>query len=166
LKLVAVLSAIFIFFSACSGDSGNGVSNESGYESTLGDNFETYTESVSTGLQMTNYVLSLEGLKIYGEFAGASESDAYVFNTGVYGRMNVYVFIDGVRQYEENSQVYLSLNNMVNDGYSTLMGNGYFINASVSPTGETYQDYILTIGGHLDVDVTGSSYIIEISAAN
>lgn len=152
------------FLAACSGG-GDGPGGVYSNESTLGSDFETYTETSVDGLQMTNYVLSMEGMKIIGSFEDANDkADAYQFNTGTYRRVDVYVFIDGVRQNEENSQVYISLNNALNDGYSTIQGNGYFINALVAPTGESYQDYILYIGQHPDVDISGSTYAIEIKA--
>lgn len=164
---VAIMSAVIsIFLVACGGDDNNGTSNES----TLGTTFVTYTElseasnnSESTS-EVVPYILNLEGIKISGSFESTGvSSDSYRFFTGSdYGTVDVHVFIDGVRQYEANSEVSLSLNNYVDDGYSTLIGNGYFINASVSPAGVTNQFYVISISPHFGSDVSGSNYTIEI----
>lgn len=167
MKVTIISLVISIFLVACGG---GGSSDGSSDESTLGTTFATYAElseannnSESTS-EIVPYILNLEGIKINGTFeATGVSSDSYRFFTGSdYGTVDVHVFIDGVRQYEETSEVSLTLNNHVDDGYSTLIGNGYFINASVSPAGATDQFYVISISPHFGSDVSGSNYTIEI----
>ncbi|WP_455203106.1 hypothetical protein [Kaarinaea lacus] len=165
-KLVGIVVSTLILVS-CSSDDG-GIGPGRGNESTLGANFATYTELSETNnnsestSEITSYVLDEDGLKIVGSFetTGAS-NDYYRFNTGNYATVTVHVFIDGVRQYEENSEISMSLNSYIDDGYSTLRGNGYFIRASVSPTNASFQDYVLGISERFDSNVAGSDYVIE-----
>lgn len=167
MKFFSFVVIVALFLTACGNDNGSSVGDGRSNDSTLGSSFETYYETGSNTLELTNYTLDTDGLKIYDEFTDAMDpGDVFLFNTGIYGRVNVTVFIDGVRQYEENAEVIISLDNFVNDGYSTLNANGYFINASVSPTGEQFQNYRLGIvSGIIGPDLTGSSYVIEISAS-
>ena len=155
--------------SSCGGG-GDDNNKSSSDKSTLGSTFVTYTElsevdnnSESTS-EIVPYILNLEGIKINGSFESTGvSSDSYRFYTGSdYSTVDVHVFIDGVRQYEANSEVSLALNNFSDDGYSTLIGNGYFINASVSPAGAMDQFYVITISPHFGSDVSGSIYTIEI----
>lgn len=166
MKVVLISAVISFFLVACGGDN-----NSSSNESTLGTSFVTYTEqneainNIESTSEIVPYILNLEGIKINGSFESTGVSpDNYLFNTGLdYSTVDVHVFIDGVRQYEANSEVSLTLNNLdVNERYSTLIGNGYFTNASVSPTGATDQFYVISISPHYDSDVSGSNYTIEI----
>ena len=169
MKAVIVSVVISIFLVACGSSSDDNITTSTD-ESTLGSVFVTYTElseannnSESTS-EIVPYILNLEGIKINGSFESNSVSaDAYRFYTGsVYGTVDIHVFIDGVRQAEANSEVSITLNNYINDGYSTLIGNGYFINASVSPAGATDQFYVISISPHFGSDVSSSNYTIEI----
>ena len=162
MKSVIAITLVSISLLACSSDSTD--SNES----TLGSAYQSYTESSEAGnnsegvSEITAYILNTDGIKITGSFeASGVTPDYYRFNTGPYGTVTVHVFIDGIRQYEENSRVTLSLNSFINDGYSTLTGNGYFINASVSPTGISPKDYVLGIYSFYPGEIAGSNYTIE-----
>ena len=167
MKVVIISTVISIFLVACGSGSGN---NSISIESTLSTAFVTYTElsEANNNSEITSelvpYILNLEGIKIHGSFESSGvSSDSYRFFTGsVYSTVDVHVFIDGVRQYEANSEVSLTLNNFSDDGYSTLIGNGYFIDASVSPAGAMDQFYVITISPHFGSDVSGSIYTIEI----
>jgi hypothetical protein len=183
MKAPIILAITSIFLVACGGGGsssggggggggagGGGATSGLDNASILGSTFVPYTEAneannnTEATSEITSYVLNAEGIKINGTFeASGVSSDFYHFNTGSsYGTVDVRVFINGVKQYDSNYQVGITLNNMVDDGYSTLRGSGYFINASVSPTGATNQDYVLGITQDPASNVAGMSYTIEL----
>lgn len=162
MKSVIAITLISVSVLACSSDSTDN------NESTLGSEYQSYTEYSEAGnnsesvSEITAYTLDTDGIKITGSFeASGVTADYYRFNTGPYGTVTVHVFIDGIRQYEENSRVTLTLNSFIDDKYSTLFGNGYFINASVSPAGISPKDYVLGIYSIYPGEIAGSNYTIE-----
>ena len=125
IKFKSFLLMVVFLITACSNDSDDSASSHSN-DSSLGVDFTTYYELPDDIPQMTNYVLSTSGLKIHGTFSDDTDnSDTYIFNTGEFPSVNVHVFVNGERQYEDNSVVLLSLDNLVDDGYSRLWGTAH-----------------------------------------
>jgi hypothetical protein len=131
--------------------------------SILGANAAEYVEAnesgngTASGSEVTAYTLDADGLRIAGAFeASGTTPDQFRFNTGSYKYIDVQVFVDGVKQREENFRVTISLDSYVDDGYSTLMGHGYFSDAWMSGT---MKDYVLAIYG---ASAAGATYVIEL----
>lgn len=80
----------------------------------------------------TSYTLDEAGLSIMGNW-GDETAHSFVFETGEFDRINVQVFSDGVVQEQQTATVSVSLDTVEDDGLSTLFGQGYFKNASVTP---------------------------------
>lgn len=166
MKIIYPLVLITLSTISCGGSSGGNPANDA---TSLGSNFTAYAEksesnnNAESTSEITPYILDTNGLKISGAFESSGVSyDYYRFNTGTYGTVHVDVYINGVKQTEANHKVSISLNSYVNDGYSTLWGNGYFINASVSPAATSYKDYVIGISQSISADVAGMTYTIEI----
>jgi hypothetical protein len=128
--------------------------------SILGGNEVTYleaaeaTNNTEATSEVTGYTLDVDGIRIEGDFeAGSPSNDYYRFDTGAFTHVDVQVFVDGAKQAEANYVVGTTLNAYVDDGYSTLSGHGYFINAWLSGT---HKSYVLGISGP-----PGKSYAIE-----
>lgn len=156
----ALLTALTFASLACGGADPDG--DPAGGASILGDNAATYVEvaestnSSAASSEVTGYTLDLDGLRIQGTFEPSGPTwDYYRFDTGTFTRVDVQVFVDGVMQNQQNAEVWNSLNAYVDDGYSTLSGQGYFVNAWLSGNG-TNKAYVLGIGGP-----AGKPYVIE-----
>jgi hypothetical protein len=107
--------------------------------SILGTNPTLYTElndltnNSHDDSEQTGYTLDTEGIKISGNLTSSDTADYFRFNTGTFGRIDIQLYIGGEKQGEGGYVATLSLNAFVDDGYSTLHGNGYFINAWIQP---------------------------------
>lgn len=100
---------------------------------------EDVNNSSSSKSENVGYTLDKVGLVIHGTFAdsaGSVSNDFYKFNTGTFSKINVQVYVDGKKETEANHLTTISLNAAVDDGYSTLMGNGYFIRGWIQPSKE------------------------------
>ncbi|MBW1811273.1 MAG: hypothetical protein JRJ87_23990 [Deltaproteobacteria bacterium] len=84
--------------------------------------------------EQTGYTLDTEGIKISGSLQSSDSGDYFRFNTGTFGRIDVQLYVDGEKQGGDNYVALISLNAFVDDGYSTLSGRGYFINAEIQPS--------------------------------
>jgi len=83
--------------------------------------------------EVTGYTLDTDGIKINGNLTSGDTGDYFRFNTGTFGRIDVQLYVGGEKQDGGNYVALVSLNAFVDDGYSTLSGQGYFINASINP---------------------------------
>ena len=122
-----------------------------------------YTESSETAnnasstAESTSYSLDTTGIVINGTFeAGTPTSDYYKFNTGTFTKVDVQVFVNGVKDTEESHKTSLSMGAAVYNGYSNLMGSGYFIRAWA----ESGKDWV--IGVIPASTAAGLSYTMEI----
>jgi hypothetical protein len=158
-----VLCALLVM-AACGGadDGGAPVDNSS----ILGAGAASYTEAseatngTDPGSELTGYTLDAAGLRITGAFEAASpSSDNYRFDTGGLTRIDVQVFVNGTKQNEANYGVAISLDAFVDDGYSTLSGNGYFVNAWMSSP--PAKAYVLTV---TPLTASGTPYTVELKA--
>lgn len=156
-----LLTALAVTSLACGGADPGG-DPAGGGSSILGDSAASYVEAAEAtngseaSSEITGYTLDLDGLRIDGAFEAAGTTpDYYRFDTGTYSRVDVQVFVAGVKQDEQSSEVRITLNAYVDDGYSTLGGNGYFINAWLSSNGAN-KAYVLGVSGP-----AGKSYVIE-----
>jgi hypothetical protein len=154
----------------CEESSGDAGSNGTGKNSSiLGTGATSYTESseASNGTvqtpEATGYTLeTAAGIAIHGSFEASSPTDdVYRFNAGTLGTasqpgfpgVDVRLVIDGDRT-ERNVPLGLSLDTVVEKGYSALHGGNYFINAALIKG----QDYVITVGG----GSPGKSYVLEL----
>lgn len=150
-KIVLVCGILFasVFCIGCqSGKSGDAMSTDSPSSASQDNGASLVTSaavqyyennesanSLTSQAEDTGYVLDQAGLVINGSFeASAMTSDFYKFNTGTFNKISVQVYIDGQKQTELSHSTMISLNAAVDDGYSTLMGNGYFIRAWIQPS--------------------------------
>jgi hypothetical protein len=161
--IIIIMSLLLV---ACGGS--DTPANDNVDASTLGTVFDTYTEQseanndTSSTSELTSYTLNTNGLKITGTFESSNNTwDYYRFNSGSFSTVDVYVLINGVIQDANNARIFLSLDNYVEDGYSSYSGN-YFDNASVSITGGNNQDWVVGITESPGGNVAGVSYTIEI----
>jgi len=146
------------------GDSGSGT-----VDMKLGPNATSYVEgSESTNgdaksAEATGYVLeTVNGLVIHGSFEASSPTDdVYRFNAGVLGGasqpgfpgVDVLLVIDGDREHH-NTPLSLSLDTVVEKGYSSLSAGNYFINAALIKQ----QDYVIKVSA----GPAGRSYTLEL----
>ena len=156
--IVAVL-ALAVACGGSDGSSGPPVDNSS----ILGASAASYAEANEGGngteasSEVSGYTLDANGLRITGAFEpSGTTSDYFRINTGAYTQIDIQAFVNGVKQNEQNFQATISLNSFVNDGYSTLTGNGYFVNAWMSGTNK---DYVVGISGP-----SGATYVLEMKA--
>jgi hypothetical protein len=155
--LVALAAA-----SGCGGSEDDGGAPPVDNGSILGAGAATYAEAseaangAEAASEVTGYTLDATGLRITGAFeAGSATADAFRFGTGPFTHVDVQLFVNGVKQAEANYTATLTLNSFVNDGYSTLMGNGYFINAWLSGTNK---DYVVVV----HPGAAGATYVLEL----
>jgi hypothetical protein len=156
LTLVALAAAV-----GCGGTEDDGAPPADN-ASILGAGAATYVEAnegtngTEAASEVTGYTLDATGLRITGAFeAGSATADAFRFGTGPFTHLDLQLFVDGVKQAEANYTATVTLNSFVNDGYSTLTGNGYFINAWLSGTNK---DYVVVI----HPSAAGAAYVLEI----
>lgn len=99
---------------------------------------------------------------ISGSFeASAPSTDKYKFNTATFSKIDVQVFVNDATETEATHKTNVTLDSFVNDGYSSLMGSGYFIRAWITPG----KDWIISIST-LNQAAAGMSYKIEMKGAN
>jgi len=114
------------------------------------------TNQTRTQAEDTGYVLDEVGLTIQGEFEGSSPStDFYKINTGAFDRVQVQVYVNGQRETSENHLTFVSLDNFIDDGYSSIMGPGYFNRAWI----QTQSQWTLSVFTNAAL---GSRYTIEL----
>jgi hypothetical protein len=158
--------ALALVVVACGGEGGgdgSGTAPPPDAGSILGSAATSYAEandagnSSEAGSEVTGYTLDVDGLRITGTFAATGTTyDYYRFNTGAYRYVDVQAFVNGVKQDAQNYESTVTLNAFVNDGYSTLTGHAYFVNAWMSGTD---RDYVIGISG-----TPGASYTLELKA--
>lgn len=149
IKLLSVsFLGILIILYSCSKDDDE--KSDDGPSTIVKADAATYTEANESGnnshenAEDISYTLDDIGMIISGSFESSDPSnDYYKFNTSTFGRMSVQVFIDGVRQESLTNEVNIHLNAFEDDGYSTLTGDGYFINAWIQPD----MEYVISITG-------------------
>jgi hypothetical protein len=132
--------------------------------SILGASAATYSEAneasnnTEAASEATGYTLDANGLRISGKFeAGTPSTDYFRFHIGTGTRLDVQAYVNGVKQTQAATQARLTLNALVDDGYSTLTGYGNFINAGLPGAN---RDYVLGISG-----AAGATYTLELRAA-
>lgn len=162
-RWTAALSAALIFLlGACGGSSADPSGGDPyGTSSHIaGDDAFTYTESAEAtngtkaSAEDTGYALDAKGIRISGALeTGAVTQDVYRFNTSSFGYMDVRTFVEGAAQDEASSVLFLGLDAVADDGYSTLNGNGYFIHAWIQPN----MDYAISVSP----SASGASYTLE-----
>ena len=162
----ALLASLVSALLACGGSDDPQDPGEQGVDnaSILGANAASYAEASEAGnnteaaSEVTGYTLDANGLRISGKFeAGTPSTDYFRFHLGTGTRLDVQAFVDGVKQTQETTQARLTINALVDDGYSTLTGYGKFINAGLPVAN---RDYVIGISGK-----AGASYTLELRAA-
>jgi hypothetical protein len=167
-RTTAVLASLALSAASfgCGGTEEPGAQEEEPAEnaSILGSDAAAWSEANEAGnsteaaSELTGYSLDAKGLRISGRFeASAPSYDYFRFRIGTSTRIDVQAFINGVKQDESSSPARLNVNALVDDGYSTLTGNGYFINAGLPVAN---RDYVLGITGP-----AGATYTLELKAA-
>ncbi|MBW2731694.1 MAG: hypothetical protein JRH20_04830 [Deltaproteobacteria bacterium] len=96
------------------------------------DEQDDTANTLKAGAEDTGYTLDEKGIVIWGSFS-PGDTDHYIFNAGSFDRFDLQVFIDGAKA---GSSV--SIDAVVDDGYSTLSGQGYFINGGLPNSGVNY----------------------------
>ncbi len=138
-------------------------------DSVLGASPTQYSESMEAANsakktpEATGYTLETEnGIAIHGSFEASNPTaDSYRFNSGALGTagspgfpgVNVLLVIDGVRTHL-NTPLSLSLDTVVEHGYSSLTAGNYFNNASLIKG----DDYVITV----QPGTAGKSYVLEL----
>ncbi|MBF5044529.1 hypothetical protein FGE12_19175 [Aggregicoccus sp. 17bor-14] len=165
-RTTVLLASLVAALTACGGSDDPQDPAEQGSDnaSILGTNAATFAEANETGnnteatSEATSYTLDANGLRISGKFeAGTPSTDYFRFHIGTGTRLDVQAFVDGVKQTQETTQARLTINALVDDGYSTLTGYGKFINAGLPVAN---RDYVIGISGK-----AGASYTLELRAA-
>jgi len=148
------------------GDGGPGGGSDASF---VPDTAPTYHEmaEATNGMGMpeaTGQTVTATGFAIEGNFEASSPTlDAYVFNTGAFGGatqpdfpgIDVIVFVAGQRMSTGQTEAFMNLDAVANDGFSPLTLGG-FINAAVT-RGKDYK-LALTPAAKL----AGKPYRIEI----
>jgi hypothetical protein len=164
-KNLLFVASLMIFLSACKKDDpAPSASNDHIVDS----NAAQYTEANESGnnteanAENTAYVLDKNGIVISGSFEGSSPStDKYKFNTATFSKIDVQVFVNDATETDAAHKTTVTLDSFVNDGYSTLMGSGYFIRAWTTPE----KDWIISIFTS-NPAAAGMSYKIEMKGEN
>jgi hypothetical protein len=113
--------------------------------------------STSGNAENTIYTVNEAGIVISGSSESASPTtDFYKFSTGTYGKVDVQVFVNGATETEESHKTTITLDAFETDGYSSLMGSGYFIRAWI----QSNKSWVLSIA-----PPAGASYTIEMKGA-
>ena len=156
-KTVITFGILLLALTACKKEDNTPAPAENDH--IVGSSAIKYTEadeagnSASSTAEATSYVLDTTGIVISGSFEAASPTtDWYKFSTSTFSKVDVQVFVNGVKEEEANHTTSLSLKSFVYNGYSSLMGNGYFIRAWV----ESGKDYVISITG-----TAGKTYTLE-----
>lgn len=125
----------------------------------------TYAEMAETtngntaGSEATGYTLDSTGAVFSGVFESTSPTgDCYRFNTGSATKVAVQVFLDGFGLNKSPGTVFITLDNVVTDGLSSLSALDYFANATVT-AGEVFRVCVLQGSGP---SIAGKSYSVEI----
>ncbi|MDB4975895.1 MAG: hypothetical protein JWN48_4236 [Myxococcaceae bacterium] len=153
--------------SAACGDEPSGTS----VKSLLGASPASYTEINEVGnnqaamAELTAYTLEGEnGLAIHGTFeATAPSTDTYRFNSGTFGTLStpgfpgidIQLVVDG-KVVHDNTPLLLSLDTVVEHGFSSLSGGTYFTNAALLRK----EDYVIKVAP----SAAGKSYTLELRA--
>jgi hypothetical protein len=148
-SLLTILVAIWVIFAAsCEKDTNtNPVTGDTRLPPPVNpsNKMKLYSENGTSEFKKpenTGYILDTIGLIINGSL-GENETDYFQFNTADLERLNVTVYIEGRAQTTMNHEVYISLDAVDDDGYSSLMGDGYFANAWIQKS----MEYSIAIGG-------------------
>jgi hypothetical protein len=166
MKQLRSFAAVLLLFSGCMGSETH--TNQQQTDPPLVDPAvaASYSEASeagngnAAGSEVTGYTLDDKGLIISAAFeAGSPTVDTFRFNTGGYSRIHVQTYVNGVKQVEANFVVSLRMQSFIDDGYSALLGSGYFINASLSSSGD------FLIGVFPAAGAAGLSYTVQLVGA-
>jgi len=121
------------------------------------------TNDAKSTAENTAYVLDSAGLIIKGTFdSGAAAHDFFKFKRGTFNHLHVQVYVDGQKISDSSQKTVLTMDAVADDGYSTLMGHGYFNRAWFMPQNTAPQDWVISVFTNVNM---GKSYIIEIIGA-
>lgn len=112
----------------------------------------------------TTYTLDTAGLIISGTFdAGSNAQDFFKIKRGAYNFLNVQVYVDGQKVTSASQNTTVTLDAVIADGYSTLLGSAYFNHAGFLPVDTAPQDWVISVFTTLNM---GKAYTIEIVGSN
>lgn len=178
MRRLSVTLALAMMGAGCGGDDAScdsasgtcgGTDAGGSASSLLGAGASSYTEAheatngTASMAESTSYVLESEqGIAIHGSWeATAPTDDVYRFNAGALGTaskpgfpgVDVQLVVDG-KVVRVNTPLLLSLDTVVEKGYSSLSGGSYFTNAALIKG----EDYVLKLAPQ----APGKSYTLEI----